>query len=592
MPLFDQAQIEVLEEALATLPAGDSRLRAALLGRLSVALTYVDSPARRSSLAEESVAMARRLGDPTTLAYALAAHCDAIADPDHCLQRRAAATEIIDLAGGDRALELLGRRLRFVAVLELGDIAAVDAEIEAFTRVAGALRQGLYQWYPLLWRATRRLMEGRVAEAEQLAAEAMAVGEAAGSDNARLLVAVFRGFLAMERFDYKTAVEIMDSLASIPEAAPPGSVTNPGAMFVPDADPAGTRRELDRLAGGALPDVPFDAEWLCVFCQVARACHNLGHTALAEVAYPVLAPYADLFGFEGIGAGCYGPVSRHLGLLAATLGRTADAAAHFDAALAVNRRIGATLPVAGTLRAYAALLGDSPDRADQVRAAAMAAEAAALYAGMGITPPEPAAVEPAARTAGATSTASGNAFVREGDVWVLSYEGSTVRLTHRKGFGDLAQLLARPDQEVHVLDLVAVAEGQGGDRRRRASGGDAGPLIDERARKEYQRRLTELDEDIATAKAGSDLERAARIEAERDALIEQLTAAYGLGGRPRKAGDPAERARAAVTVRLRDALSRIEAAHPALGKHLRAAVRTGAWCVYAPERPTPWQLTP
>src|SRR6185295_13855895 len=100
----------------------------------------------------------------------------------------------------------------------------------------------------------------------------------------------------------------------------------------------------------------------------------------------------------------------------------------------------------------------------------------------------------------------------------------------------------------------------------------------------------ELDDDIAAAKAGNDVERAVRIEAERDALIEQLTAAYGLGGRPRKAGDPAERARAAVTVRLRDALTRIEKAHPALGRHLRGAVRTGTWCVYAPERPTSWQL--
>jgi hypothetical protein len=216
----------------------------------------------------------------------------------------------------------------------------------------------------------------------------------------------------------------------------------------------------------------------------------------------------------------------------------------------------------------------------------MAGEVAALYAGMGITPPEPVPATPT------ETAATGNTFVREGDVWVLAYEGSTVRLSHRKGFGDLAQLLARPDQEVHVLDLVAVAEGHDADRRSRGSGGDAGPLIDERARREYQRRLTELDEDIAAAKAGNDLERAARIEAERDALIDQLTAAYGLGGRARKAGDPAERARAAVTVRLRDALTRIEAAHPALGRHLRAAVRTGTFCVYAPERPTPWHLTP
>jgi len=203
---------------------------------------------------------------------------------------------------------------------------------------------------------------------------------------------------------------------------------------------------------------------------------------------------------------------------------------------------------------------------------------------MGNTPPDPSGASSAATAPGTLNT-----FLQEGDLWVLTYDGQTVRLAHRKGFGDLAQLLARPDQEVHVLDLVAAAEGQGRNPR---PAGDAGPLIDERARREYQRRLTDLDDDIADARADADLDRVARVEAERDALIEQLTAAYGLGGRPRKAGDPAERARAAVTVRLREALTRIESAHPALGRHLRGSVRTGAWCIYAPERATSWRLTP
>jgi len=588
VPLFDQAQIELLEEALAALPAGDSRMRAWLLGRLSVALTYIDTPVRRSGLAEESVAMGRRLGDPTTLAYALAAYCDAIADPDHCVERRAAATEIIDLAGGDRALELLGRRLRLVADLELGDMGAVDAGIEAFERVAGALRQGLYQWYAPLWRATRRLMEGRLAEAERLVAEAMSIGEAAGSANAFLLGGVFRAFLSAQRFDWKAAAEVIAELAPVPETTPPGSITNPAAIFVPEIEPEATRRELDRLAAGGLAAVPFDSEWLPNLCQVARACSVLGHTALAAPVYDALTPYGALFAVEGIGAGCHGSVSHHLGLLAAVLGRTADAAAHFEAALDANRRAGATLPTAATLRSYSYVLAGSVDPADQARANTMAREAVALYAEMGIALPDP----PAMNGPAGPAQPAVNTFVREGDVWVASYEGSTVRLSHRKGFGDLAQLLARPDQEVHVLDLVAVAEGHDADRRSRGVSGDAGPLIDERARREYQRRLTELDDDIAAAKAGNDLERAARIETERDALIGQLTAAYGLGGRARKAGDPAERARAAVTVRLRDAVTRIEAAHPVLGRHLRAAVRTGTWCMYAPERPTPWQLTP
>ena len=49
-----------------------------------------------------------------------------------------------------------------------------------------------------------------------------------------------------------------------------------------------------------------------------------------------------------------------------------------------------------------------------------------------------------------------------------------------------------------------------------------------------------------------------------------------------------ERARKAVRRRLNDALTRIESAHPALGRHLRNSVRTGTFCCYAPERDVRW----
>lgn len=54
-------------------------------------------------------------------------------------------------------------------------------------------------------------------------------------------------------------------------------------------------------------------------------------------------------------------------------------------------------------------------------------------------------------------------------------------------------------------------------------------------------------------------------------------------------GDP-ERARSAVSKRIRDAVRRVEEQHPALGYHLGAGIKTGSRCVYVPdpERPRPW----
>jgi len=132
--LRDPDRIAVLTEALQAQPEGDSRARAALLGRLSLALAFTGAtPEQREALSTEAVAMARRLGDPVVLAAALAARCDAISGPDHVAERRAAAAEIIKLAriGGDRTGEMLGRRLLVVALAEAAEWSAVDAEISS-----------------------------------------------------------------------------------------------------------------------------------------------------------------------------------------------------------------------------------------------------------------------------------------------------------------------------------------------------------------------------------------------------------------------------------------------------------------------------
>jgi hypothetical protein len=39
-------------------------------------------------------------------------------------------------------------------------------------------------------------------------------------------------------------------------------------------------------------------------------------------------------------------------------------------------------------------------------------------------------------------------------------------------------------------------------------------------------------------------------------------------------------------------MSRVDRAHLALGRHLRASVRTGVYCCYAPERDVVWTVEP
>jgi hypothetical protein len=71
-------------------------------------------------------------------------------------------------------------------------------------------------------------------------------------------------------------------------------------------------------------------------------------------------------------------------------------------------------------------------------------------------------------------------------------------------------------------------------------------------------------------------------------LLEEMRKATGLGGRARKMGDAAERARSAVTWRIRNAIKKIEPAHSALARHLANSIKTGVFCSYTPEKETNW----
>jgi hypothetical protein len=180
----------------------------------------------------------------------------------------------------------------------------------------------------------------------------------------------------------------------------------------------------------------------------------------------------------------------------------------------------------------------------------------------------------------ATPDATAATFRRSGSLWTMAFAGLSVQLSHQKGFLDLAQLLARPGTEIHCLELAD---------RPAETGGDV-PVLDDRARRELKSRIRDLQQEIDEADAAHDLGRAERAREELDQIVEHLSGALGLGGRVRQMGSAAERARSAVSWRIRNAIRKVASAHPRLGRHLENGVRTGTFCVYEPEAPTDWAL--
>ncbi len=189
---------------------------------------------------------------------------------------------------------------------------------------------------------------------------------------------------------------------------------------------------------------------------------------------------------------------------------------------------------------------------------------------------ERAAITPAARLATLT---------REDRCWVASFGNVRCRLQETKGLQYVAELVRNPGVERHALDLVDRVEGVavGGLAVDRRSLGDAGELVDAKARTAYRHRIEALRAEVDDAFDAGAEDRAEKLQAELDELVAHLAQAFGLGGRSRRASSTVERARLNVTRAIRAATARVTEALPEAGPILDLRLRTGIYCAYEPQ---------
>ena len=491
-------------------------------------------------MARAAVTEAEEAADDGALLHVLAGYADMIGGPRHVAERREVAGRMLELAQGlgDANGELLARRFLLVALLEVGDFAAADVQITAFDRLARSTNEPAHLWYPPLWRGMRALLAGRESDAEAYADQVEALGARAQSLNAQMLTTTLR-FAARsgrpeEQVDLVRAVEAY--APNIPPDLPQFLVAQ-ASMYAEVRDVEATARCYRPLADVGFRSLPEDAEFLSSMLGAVEAAILLDDEVGARALFDRMSPFADVWIVDGIGGACWGLTAEWLARLADLLGRGADA--------------------------------------DRLRARAEAAYRATGASG------------PLRRITGAVdSPSAGHARLRrEGSGWVVGWAGAQTTLPDLKGLHDLATLVSRPGTPVPAVRLLA--SGAGVDLGP-PGGGDE--VLDDQARAAYRDRLRTLEDEIAEASDDADLARAERLRDERAFLLRELSAALGLGGRSRRLGDDTDRARKAVTMRLRDVIARLDDPLPALARHLRAAVRTGRECCYDPEEPVSWRV--
>jgi DNA-binding winged helix-turn-helix (wHTH) protein/tetratricopeptide (TPR) repeat protein len=393
--VYDRALVNLLEEALEQVGHTNQRLRALLLGRLGLALSWSDPYERRVRICDEARRLADAVGDDGVLAAVTTARAFALLRPSDLDERSELATAALDLSvrAADVQLSMLNRLLRGAALLERGDVTAAAFEADAFGALAEQTRQPQAARIVQAHRASRLLLDGRLDDVERLSSACLAAARRVRDHNALLSFGVH---LTLARIEQGSAGQVLadvrDYAAGYPLIVACRVLHAYCLMRAGHAREAVAEYESLGGSGFVLPD---DLNWMASMAWLSELCYAFCDAGGAELLYRRLSPYGErliVIGYAGIA--CLGSVHRHLGLLAATLGRCELAREHFEAALDVNRRASATLPLARTLRDYGrwlSAMGDDRCRPylDEAEALAQNRNLADLYATLRTEPPAP-----------------------------------------------------------------------------------------------------------------------------------------------------------------------------------------------------------
>lgn len=574
--------VALLHEALAALPPDDAAIRARAMARLAAALQPAADPLPPMQLARDAIAMARRVGDASTLLSTIVAGCSAIMDLGDPTECRELELEQIAIARqlGDVTEEFRGNlRLVFTAY-QLGDLATARAAIEACVQAAALLDQPHFGWRVQALLAMQALAEGAFGAAEMHMDEARRMGERAGDPNAsrtlanqRLTLLRLRGRMPEMR---KAIEELEASIPVVPETRVMVDAYV-GGQLVWIGDREGALARLRRI-GEMTGVLAKDATLFESAADLAALSGNedlISHLLTTSVARTERWSTGGVFGFTWDQ-----PVARSLGRLALARGQLDEALAYQDRAVSLVRPTGLRGLLTWALheaRELAQQVGDD----DEARR--YGAEADALAAELGIAlapsiligaPPATIAASSAREPTSLVPSVPALAMTREGEVWCVRCGDRVVRIKDGRGVQMLARLLENADHELHVLDLAS----SGG----AIDGGDSGVLLDETARRQYKARIQSLRVDVEEAQQFGDPVRAERAQRELDVIAAEVARGMGLGGRERRAGAAVERARVNVQRRLRDAIAKLSEHDGDLGRHLTWAVKTGTYCSYRP----------
>jgi len=358
----DQVRVELLKEALAALPSSDGQ-RPCLQARLAKSLIYSRDPEGSAQIALEARAAADAVLPLQLRAEALEACHEALAAPSH-LAERLSISEALTRIGhetGDQRILLRAAAARVWNCLELGDMAGVDAAISALETLVEHAREPFFRWYARAFCSMRAMVAGRLDDAVRLACEAHELGSAIGEGASyHIYCAQLSGVLRLQ--DRVSEAEPLVRDISLRHPTLCGWSAVAAHLEAETGSKELARAALDRLLERDLDNLKRDPSVLSALAPAAELCAFVGDPEQARLLYDAALPYEHHHAIVSVGIATYGPMARHLGLLAMRMGEFKRAAEHLEGAIAAAERMSSPTFVclACVVYAHLLLLGNEP----------------------------------------------------------------------------------------------------------------------------------------------------------------------------------------------------------------------------------------
>lgn len=381
---FDSHLVGLLEEALSRMGESIHPLRARLLAQLSMRLVWSNRKEHRRDLSSKTVSVARRVGDPATLAFALCARHATLMGARQFERRQQVVAEIGRLAHRtrDASLALLHSVFQIRIMLEKGDLDTAARELGRYESIVEEHAMHHAGWYSDQFRAMQALLRGDFDAVGQhcakllRAAEQMREGTALQSYNS---IDCLRR-RACGKVD--EAVTILEGVVrQFPELR---SMRCALAQINCEAGRSERGRELyDELIAN-VRQLPEDEVWGNSVAALCEACCELGDKGNAQLLYDLVVPAQDRFFVLHFGMAILSSVARICGRLATLLGEWETAARHFREALQRERALGSPPLVARSELDFAKMLQARGRKRDRERAQRLLVSAAQTAGSLGM----------------------------------------------------------------------------------------------------------------------------------------------------------------------------------------------------------------